>query len=42
MQRHGVKRSLAIFISIFMVLSVFPCGALTAFAEDGAAAGDWA
>ena len=42
MKHHGVKRTLAIFVSILMVLSVFPFGALTAFAENGAAADDWA
>ena len=42
MKHHGVKRPLAIFVSILMVLSVFPFGALTAFAENGAAADDWA
>ena len=36
------KRPLAIFVSLFMVLSVFPFGTLTAFAGDGAAADDWA
>ena len=38
----AIKRPLAIFVSLFMVLSVFPFGALTAFAGDGAAADDWA
>ena len=42
MKHHGVKRTLAIFVSILMVLSIFPFGALTAFAENGAAADDWA
>ena len=42
MKHHGIKRTLAIFVSILMVLSVFPFGALTAFAENGAEADDWA
>ena len=42
MKHHGVKRPLAILISILMVLSVFPFGGLTAFADGGAAADDWA
>ncbi|MBR5427506.1 MAG: InlB B-repeat-containing protein [Clostridia bacterium] len=42
MRMKKMNRLLAIVVSLVMLLSVFPTAAFTAFAENGAAADDWA